>query len=375
MTRLASLGVRLRLKLTSSYVKHTYTPQTSPRELLTSLNLKPFVSMSEPILVLPRPGSSFDPEPPISGPSESHFTQTFDKLLPPAQYLTTKIGKAAYYEFHSTSPESQSSERILFIHGVQTPALGMYPLAKALHSHFPHNYFVLVDLWGHGLSDTPYLPHESSLFHGLIDDLLDHLKWPSAHLLGYSFGGALSVGYVASRTSRVQSLTLVAPAGLIRRMGFEEQGRKYLANDGVEMDEAAARDFVINDVLEGGGLVVPTDWKERVAKREVIAEAVKAWQMREHKGHSASVVGVFRDGGVMDIDEVFVKAVETGVPNLVVLGELDDVCTKEHLEQLGFVDVKIVQGVGHGVPRDRPVEVARYVANFWIGLKAHKRSV
>jgi pimeloyl-ACP methyl ester carboxylesterase len=326
--------------------------------------------MSEAIFVLPRPGASFEPRSPVSGPSESHFTQTFGTLLPPAQYLTTKTGKAAYYEFPPSSSQPKPSDCVLFIHGVQTPALGMYPLAKALHAQFSDKQFVLLDLWGHGLSDTPIVPHEPSLFHGLIDDLLDHLKWSSAHVLGFSFGGALTVGYVASRTSRVQSFTLVAPAGLIRRAGFDEQARKYLANDEKERDERAARDFVINDVLEGGGLVVPTDWEERVAKGGVVAEAVKEWQMREHKGHAASVVAVFRDGGVMDIDEVFVKAVKTGVPNLVVLGELDDLCTKEQLEQLGFADVRVVQGVGHGVPRDRPVEVAKSVAEFWNGLES-----
>jgi pimeloyl-ACP methyl ester carboxylesterase len=322
--------------------------------------------MSQSDLVLPRPNTPFDiSKPPIPGPSESSFTSTFGTLLPPAQYLTTSTGKAAYYEFPSASNDSSPSNRVLFIHGVQTPALGMYPLARALHDQFPHKHFVLLELWGHGLSDTPIAPHDASLFHGLIDALLDHLTWPSAHFVGFSFGGALTVGYVSSRTARVQSFTLVAPAGLIRLAYFDDVGKAHLQGGG---DEVAARKFVM-ETLEGGELVVPADWRERVEKGEVVAQAVKEWQLREHRGHGASVVGIFRDGGVMDNDELFVTAAESGVPNLVVLGQEDDVCSAEQLKKLGFKDVKIVPDAGHGVVRERAPEVASFISGFWRGLE------
>jgi pimeloyl-ACP methyl ester carboxylesterase len=323
--------------------------------------------MSRPDLVLPRPGAPFDPQPPIPGPSESSFTQTFGSLLPPAQYLTTPNGKAAYYDFppttSSTAPTSPSA-RVLLIHGVQTPALGLYPLTKLLRTHFPQHHFVLLDLWGHGLSDTPFAPHTPALFHTLIDALLDHLSWPSAHLIGFSFGGALTVGYVASQPARVQSFALIAPAGLLRRAAFDDAGRQHLAGGG---DEVAAREFVLS-VLNGANAEPPSDWRERVARGEVVAKALKEWQMREHSGHGASVVGVFRDGGVMDQDEVFGEAVRTGVRNLVVLGEEDDVVGKEELEGLGFRDVKVIGATGHEVVREKAEEVAVLIGEFWGGL-------
>lgn len=40
----------------------------------------------------------------------------------------------------------------------------------------------------------------------------------------------------------------------------------------------------------GGQLNIPADWKQRVEKGEVVAEAVREWQIREHPGHVASVV-------------------------------------------------------------------------------------
>ncbi|KAF1847685.1 alpha/beta-hydrolase [Cucurbitaria berberidis CBS 394.84] len=329
-------------------------------------------------LVLPRPKA------PIPGPAEAIFTKVFGRLLPPAKYLNTVNGRAAYYEVlpsHHSAPgdldelhsfsslslapgdSSHTPDRVLFIHGVQTPALGMLPLARALHAKFPGAHLVLVDLWGHGLSDTPVLPHDPNLFHQLLDALLDRLEWPSAHLVGYSFGGALTVGYVVSRSKRVQSFTLVAPAGLIRSSKFTAEEQGHLRGD----DEAAAREWVL-EFLEGGDLVVPADWRERVGRGEIVAEAVRDWQMREHSGHAATVVAVFRDGGVMDKDAEFVRAARTGIPSLVVLGAKDDLCSEEELKELGFANVAVVPEVGHGVVRERAPQVAAFISDFWMGL-------
>lgn len=285
-------------------------------------------------------------------------------MLPPAQYFTSKNGKAAYYSIapsSSTEPNAKSPERVLFIHGVQTPALGMLPLARKLHASFPSAHFVLLDLWGHGLSDTPVVAHEAGLFHGLIDALLDHLHWPSAHLVGFSFGGSLTVGYAASRAERVQSFVLVAPAGLVQLGSVPEADQVHFRHG---CDEDAAQKWVVN-WLEGGELVVPADWRERVARGEVVAEALRDWQTRNHPGHTSSVVAIVRDGGVMDNHENFKKAVATGVPSLVVLGEKDDLCTEEELRHVGFEKVFVVPEAGHGVVRDRAVEVAGLIGDFW----------
>jgi pimeloyl-ACP methyl ester carboxylesterase len=321
------------------------------------------MSLNSTEFVVPRPGGAPSPvKIPISGPTEEAFTNTFGKLLPPAKYLNAANGKAAYYEILPSSPGngSQIPDRVLLVHGIQTPALGMFPLANALHALFPSTHFVLVDLWGHGLTDTPIVPHEQSLFHQLLDDLLDHLKWPSVHIVGFSFGGALTVGYVASRSSRVKSFVLVAPAGLIRSSNLLAEDLEHLRGD----DFVAARKWVI-EYLEGGDLIVPANWKERFAKGEVVATAVKEWQLREHPGHAASVVAILRDAGAMDNDAEFVNAVRTGIPSRVILGELDGICTEKELTDIGFTDVVVVPQIGHEVARAKVPEVAAFISDFW----------
>lgn len=325
-----------------------------------------------PALILPRPGTSFHPRAPIPGPPESLFTQTFGTLLPPAQWLSTPSGNAAYYTIPgSPSPATRPATpaRILLVHGVQTPALGMLPLATALHAHCPGATCVLLDLWGHGLSDTPVVPHEAGLFHGLLDALLTRLGWrEGVHVVGFSFGAVLSMGFVAAAPpGQVASMVLVAPAGLLRGSWFSEEERGWLGRECGEEDEGKAAEWVLR-VLEGGKLVVPGDWRERVERGEVVAEAVREWQMREHAGHEASVIGIFRDGGAVDNDEVFVEARRTGVSSLVVLGANDDLSTEKEIKDFGF-DVRVVPDAGHAVVRERASEVAEHIAQFWSGLQ------
>ena len=176
------------------------------------------MSISTNDLVLPRPWDevSKSPEKGRTAPPEKAFTDNFGTLLPPVKYLKIGNEKAAYYEMPPQTPataetSSHTLDRVLVIHGVQTPSLGMLPLIRALKPSFPATHFVLLDLYGHGLSDTPIRAHGPELFFELIDTLLDTLQWPTAHFIGFSFGGALTAGYTATRPSRVKSMALVAP--------------------------------------------------------------------------------------------------------------------------------------------------------------------
>ena len=250
---------------------------------------------------------------------------------------------------------------MLLIHGVQTPALGLLPLARALRESFPSTHFALFDHWGHGLSETPWLPHEPSLFLNLVDALLDEL---SAHLIGYSFGGALTARYAASRTSRVEGFILVAPAGLLRSSDLSAEERGHLRGGN---DETAAQKWV-HEWLEGGELIVPADWEESVGRGEVVAPAIKAWQLREHAGHAASVVGIVRDGGVFDGHATFVEAARTGVPSLTVLGGTDGICSGQDLRDVGITNVAVVEQIGHDVVRQRVPEVAKLISEFWMSV-------
>ncbi|KAJ5895298.1 hypothetical protein N7495_006989 [Penicillium taxi] len=326
--------------------------------------------MSNASIVIPRPGTvNFDSNvQSIQAPPETSFVATFGQLLPPVSYFQTPNGRAAYYKLPYEAPKSAGTgpiSRVLYVHGVQTPAIGLQPLASALSSRFPHAQCVLIDLWGHGLTDTPITPHDAALFHGLLEALMVHLQWENAHFVGYSFGGSTTATFAAKYPERVASMVLCAPAGLYRSVKFGEKELSYLR--GGEGLEEEARDWIW-ELLEGGKLVVPSDWKERVDHGEVVAAAVKDWLLREHKGYLASVVGIWRDGGVLDRHAQFKEAAKKGIPNLCILGELDGVCSVQDLSEVGMHNVTVVPQVGHPLVRERVPEVSRLIEDFWTKL-------
>ena len=328
--------------------------------------------MSTASIVLPRPGSANfgDTLRSIQAPSEDAFVAAFGNLLPQASYLQTPNGRAAYYELPPSCPpptdRTRPISRVLLVHGVQTCAIGLQPLLNALSLRFPYAQYVLVDLWGHGLTDTPLVPHDPALFHALLEALMVHLGWKDAHLVGYSFGGSTTATFAAAHPERVASMVLVAPAGLMLTAQFDELQRSYLR--GGEGLEERAQSWIL-EFLEGGELSVPPDWKERVGRGEVVAEAVRDWQIREHKGHLASVVGIFRDGGAMDKHAEFAQAAKQGIKSLCVLGELDDLCSVQGLHDVGMRDVAVVPQVGHGLVRERVPEVVQLIEDFWNKLE------
>lgn len=325
--------------------------------------------------VLPRPGAAPEQQHSpayIAAPSETAFTSSFGALLPPATYLTAEHGTTAYYDFPPSAPTSISLgtpnpiPRVLLIHGVCTPALGLLPLVTALRTSRPHTHFVLYDLWGHGLSDTPRASHVPSLFHAQVRALLACLCWSDVHLVGFSFGGATAAGFAARFPEAVTSLVLLAPAGLLRETGFSERERALMrGGDGV--DEGEARDWILN-FLEGGELVVPSGWETRVAEGAVVAEAVRQWQRSEHNGHVPSVVAMFRDGGVVGLHADFVRAAQNVHKSLAVLGALDDICSEQDLRDVGLQNVVVIPDVGHGLVRERVPEVVESIETFWAGL-------
>ena len=332
------------------------------------------------VLVLPRPDAHppTTPRTAIPAPPESSFTATFGVLLPPTLYLTTPHGRAAYYLLPPSSnpaPFSSSSptdpQNILLIHGIQTPALGLLPLARALRTAYPSTPIALLDLWGHGLSDTPQAAHTQDLFHGLIDSVLDALRWEepgSVDVLGYSFGGMLTAGYVArssntNENGRVRRYVLIAPAGLLRISTLPGTARALLKGDPDE-DADNVAEWVYSTLSSSGpSTLMDPAWAMRIDAGEIVPSALRAWQCASHAGHVPSVVSMFRDGGVWDNDLVFDGALQSGIRGFIVLGGEDDTCDAEEARGLGF-EVAVIESVGHEVVREKVEEVVKLIKRF-----------
>ncbi|KAI1129377.1 alpha/beta-hydrolase [Nemania abortiva] len=296
----------------------------------------------------------------ITAPSYESFTSRFGDAFPKPQFLESDLGTTALYEL--PPPSGQPKRHVLMIHGANTPALGLLPLAKQLQALDPDAHVVFFDLWGHGLSSTPLVAHTPHIFHLQIFQVLGFMQWTSAHMLGYSFGGSMLTQFALYNLKVVLSAALLAPAGLLRKHLFDERLQGLL--DDSTGREPEAIDAVLG-FLEGGPLVVPADWQERSKRGEVVAEAFREWELKEHVGYPHSVLSMFREDNVYGCEDYFRRFAQLPLSKVAVLGELDDVCKEDQLVDLGFDNVEVIQQAGHAVVRTEVGEVARIVYEMW----------
>ncbi|KAI1460563.1 alpha/beta-hydrolase [Annulohypoxylon moriforme] len=297
----------------------------------------------------------------LEAPSYESFTSIFGHAAPKPQYLKSDLGTTALYDL--PPPSGQSKRHVLIIHGLNTPALGMWPLAKELQALDPDAHIALFDLWGHGFSSTPLVAHTPQIFHFQVFQVLGFLQWTNAHIIGYSFGGSTAVRFALHNPWSVLSVALLAPAGLCTKELWGDEMQDLLDNS--EGKQGQAIDAVL-DWLEGGPLVIPTDWQERVKAGEVVAELLREWEYQQHPGYPHSILGMFREGGVSGCEDDFRKFARLSIKKIGVVAELDAVCSKTQLTDLGFSDVEVVEKANHGFVRGPTTgEVARIVYRLW----------
>jgi pimeloyl-ACP methyl ester carboxylesterase len=299
----------------------------------------------------------------IAAPTYESFTSRFGHAFPKPQYLKSDLGTTALYDL--PPPSGRSKRNVLIVHGLNTPALGMLSLAQELQTLDRNAHIVLFDLWGHGLSSTPLVAHTPQIFHFQILQVLNFMRWTSAHIVGYSFGGSTAVSFALHHPQAVLSSAILAPAGLLKKEGFSKRMQELLDDSKGKDNEAI--DCVLG-FLEGGPLVVPVDWKERSERGEVVAQALREWELQEHQGFKRSALSMFRDGGVYGCEDRFAEYARQPFQKLALLAELDTVCSKGQLISLGFDDVKVVEGVDHDFVRSASRTVASSVCQFWTQL-------
>jgi naphthoate synthase len=129
---------------------------------------------------------------------------------------------------------------LLLLHGFTGSAGTMRGLAAALAPDFRT---LSVDLLGHGRSDAPRDPSRYALevAAGDLDRLLDALGETRAHVLGYSLGGRIALGFAALRSQRVLSAFVIGasagladPADRAARARADEALADELERDGLE---------------------------------------------------------------------------------------------------------------------------------------------
>ncbi|PPC76400.1 acetoin dehydrogenase dihydrolipoyllysine-residue acetyltransferase subunit [Pokkaliibacter plantistimulans] len=105
---------------------------------------------------------------------------------------------------------------LVLVHGLGADGLSWQPLVNSLRRRLPQQPVLAIDLPAHGASGQKAAPHFFAVVQQ-VAETLRQLNIHHCHLLGHSLGGAVALALASGSDGfglQVQSLTLLAPAGL-----------------------------------------------------------------------------------------------------------------------------------------------------------------
>ncbi|MEM9265152.1 MAG: alpha/beta hydrolase [Cyanobacteria bacterium P01_F01_bin.13] len=99
-------------------------------------------------------------------------------------------------------------EPVLLLHGLADHALGWSAAGERLAANY---HPVAVDMRGHGESSKPDSGYDfDTVMHDLVQ-LMEHLGWPAAHIVGHSWSGKVATYWATRQPEKFLSMVLVDP--------------------------------------------------------------------------------------------------------------------------------------------------------------------
>jgi pimeloyl-ACP methyl ester carboxylesterase len=328
--------------------------------------------------------------------------------FPGARDVATPYGSIRVYEFGPAS-----GAKVLLLHGISTSCQTLTHIARSLAGS--GRRVMLFDLFGRGFSDAPSdLPHDARLYvaQTLMALASSPLCWTGGgarvRVVGYSMGGGVAAHFVAAFPGGVESLVLLAPAGLIRperfgrvanwvfRSGMVPERvlgvltRRRLqrpiasgVKGGKRQSGKGGEEELLMGSEERGPVgaalaeVADNDEGKPSTRLEVRVLRYVQWMVKHHAGFVPAFMASVRDAPLMGQHDTYKKLADTDVPIALVFGRKDTVVDEKGYREDGLgllggekrVTWRVVDG-GHDFPMTHAKEAVEIMEEFWKGVEA-----
>ncbi len=259
-------------------------------------------------------------------------------------------------EWIDTRPGERGSTPVLLLHGFLGCAEDWSQVIATLGAT---HRCVAFDLPGHGAPPEP-LPAGGDSFERTVDGLADRMSdlgFDRFHVLGYSMGGRLALGLVCRHPGRIMKAVAVGGSA-----GLEDESARA---------ERLTRDRETASKLETGDLAAfLRDWYAQplfrdLARHESFASILERRLRGERRGLAAALRGL-GPGAQPPLHRCLAQ---TKVPLLLIAGGADQkyVASNRALAEASpRARALEISSAGHSVHLERPDELARIVAQFFV---------
>jgi 2-succinyl-6-hydroxy-2,4-cyclohexadiene-1-carboxylate synthase len=246
---------------------------------------------------------------------------------------------------------------LVLLHGFTGSTENWHPLLEMFS--LSHNKVILIDLIGHGLTESPSEFERYSMDESVKDlqAIFDELHLNKVILAGYSMGGRLALSYASKHPERIDKLVLEsASPGLkseAERMSRKENDRKlsqFIKEHGME----SFIDFWENISLFASQKALPGDVQKKLRGQRL---------KNEEAGLANSLLGM----GTGSQNSLWGSLDSLKIPILLVSGDMDEkFCgiAEEMKELLPYSTFIKIIGAGHAVHVEQPQIFGRIVNEF-----------
>lgn len=275
-----------------------------------------------------------------------------------ADVLTASVGYerglpcSIYYELYGTGPQ-----KILFIMGFCMPRQSWEPQVEYFAEQ-PQYQVCVFDNRGHGDSVSSVLYTSTSMLARDTQELLDHLKWDSVHIVGLSMGGMIAQELsLLLSPQRIASLTLAVT----------HAGGRFAVALPVSSVPDMLRWAVARNKEEKVRALLPFCYSKKFLKK--YEDTVFEWHMETYRHvHMSSVVAhMFAVTGHYITYERMERLKASSFPILIMVGSEDRMVRTQNAKMLHeLLDAKLVviEDCGHMLNLESPERFNEELAAF-----------
>ena len=246
---------------------------------------------------------------------------------------------------------------LLLLHGFTGRGADWGPLLPALRRV---STTVVVDLLGHGRSDSPPDPARHALERQASDlvDVLGLTGTTPAIVVGYSFGARVALRLAADRPDAVRALILESPSAGVAEPAARARRRA---------DDERLADGIQRDGIEA---FVDTWWETApvfAAERRLPAATRARFRAGRLRNRPGGLAASLRGAGQGAMTPLHANLPGIAAPTLVIAGALDpDGLGRARAVADGIPNARLCEldGVGHAAHRESPARFRRLILDF-----------
>lgn len=236
----------------------------------------------------------------------------------------------------------QGKRTILLLHGWGGSLASLLPLGKRLESSGFKVF--LIDLPGFGQSGLPLTPYSLDNYSRLVEDFIEKEIKGATSLFGHSFGGSVALKVSARRKAKISALILCGSAGIRRPNSPRLKFFRFITGAGKFVFNLPFLKLFFSPVRK-------FYYYHIVGERDYI-------DSDELRQTFQNVIGE-------DLSPLF-KIIS--IPTLIIWGSSDRQTplsfAKKMTKEIPHTKLKIIKGVGHALPKEKPDLITNEISKF-----------